>query len=111
MTTLTRENWISQNAKFDRINFVNTSETKTIANYNCSKATGKLKDGSSITVYYAPDVVINNKEYNQTFKTLPGLPVQYEFESGKLKFQYLLSSVSFDLFRYLNLIFQNQVIE
>lgn len=95
MITLTKENWISQNNKYEGINFVNTSETKKIAGYNCLKAIGKLKDGSTITVYYAPDITVNNKEYNQTFKNLPGLPVQYEFENGNLKFQYLLASANF----------------
>ena len=95
MITLTKDNWQSQNSKFDGITFVNTTETKSIAGYNCVKATATLKDGSVITVYYAPDVIITNKDYNQTFKNLQGLPVQYEFESGKLKFQYLLSSANF----------------
>ena len=94
MITLSKENWAKQNNKFEGLTFVNTGETKTIAGYNCTKANAKLKDGSSITVYYAPDVIINNKEYNQTFKNLSGLPVQYEFENGKLKFQYLLSSLN-----------------
>lgn len=91
MITLTKDNWVSQNVKFEGINFVNTAETKNIAGYNCTKATGKLKDGSSITVYYATDVTISNKDYNQIFKNLAGLPVEYQFENGNLKFQYLLS--------------------
>lgn len=95
MITLTKENWINQNKKFEGIIFETTSETKSIAGYNCTKATAKLKDGSVMTVYYAPDININNKEYNQTFKNLSGLPVQYEFESGKLKFIYILASVNF----------------
>ena len=31
-----------------------------------------------------------NKEYDATFKNLPGLPVEYEIESGKMKFKYTL---------------------
>jgi len=92
MITVTKDNWVSQNAKFEGINFVNTSETKNIAGYDCIKAIGKLKDGSSITVYYAADITISNKDYNQIFKNLAGLPVEYQFENGNLKFQYLLSS-------------------
>lgn len=97
MITLTKDNWVSQNKKFDGIVFTSTNETKTIANYNCKKVIGKLKDGSAITVFYAPDLIINNKEYNQTFKNLPGLPVQYEFQSGSLKFKYLLTGVDFGI--------------
>ena len=93
MITLTKENWINQNKKFEGIVFINTSETKKIAGYNCTKATAKLKDGSEMIVYYTPEIIINNKEYNQIFKDLSGLAVQYEFENGKLKFKYTLASV------------------
>ena len=95
MITLTKENWINQNKKFEGIVFINTSETKKIAGYNCTKATAKLKDGSEMIVYYTPEIIINNKEYNQIFKNLSGLAVQYEFENGKLKFKYTLASVDF----------------
>lgn len=95
MVTLTKSNWITLNSKFEGINFVNTSETKTIAGFNCIKATGKLNDGAVIVVFYAPDMVINNKDYNKIFKNLAGLPVQYEFENGKLKFKYLLTAINY----------------
>ncbi len=95
MITLTKENWINQNKKFEGIVFVNTSETKKIAGYNCTKATAKLKEGSEMIVYYAPEIIINDKEYNPLFKNLSGLAVQYEFQNGKLKFKYLLASVDF----------------
>lgn len=95
MITLTKDNWVSQNKKFDGIVFTSTTETKTIANYNCKKVIGKLKDGSAITVFYAPELYVNNKEYNQTFKNLQGLPVEYEFQSGSLKFKYTLIEVDF----------------
>ena len=94
MITLTKENWINRNKKFEGIVFETSAETKTISGYNCSKATAKLKDGSLITVYYTPSVSINNKEYNLVFKNLPGLPVQYEFGMGKMKFTYLLASIN-----------------
>lgn len=94
MITLTKENWAAINNKFEGVNFINSSEKKNIAGYNCTKATGKLPDGSSITVYYAPEVTISNKDYNKIFRNLPGLPVEYEFQNGKLKFKYLLASVN-----------------
>lgn len=95
MITLTKENWENKNNKFDGIVFVTSTETKTIGGYNCSKATAKLKDGSLINVYYTTSVNVNNKEYNQIFTNLPGLPVQYEFEFGKMTFRYLLASIDF----------------
>ncbi len=93
MITLTKENWEAKNKKYDGVTFIPGTETKTIAGYNCKKATAKLKDGSSVIVYYTPDLNVMNKEYDQTFKSLPGLPMQYEFETGKLKFQYTVSKL------------------
>lgn len=97
MITLTKENWVNQNRKFEGIIFVNTAEIRNIAGFNCKKALGKLKDGSAITVFYATELSVNNKEYNETFKNLPGLPVEYEFQIGNLKFKYLLTGVDFGI--------------
>lgn len=94
MITLTKENWINQNKKFDGISFETSSETKDIQGYRCSKATAKLKDGSVINVYFTTALNIINKEYSQVFKNLSGLPVEYEFQIGKMKFKYLLASVN-----------------
>ena len=97
MITLTKDNWVNLNKKFEGITFTLSTETKTIANYNCKKAIGKLQDGSVISVFYATDLNLNNKEYNQTFKSLPGLPIEYEFQSGNLIFKYLLTAVDFGI--------------
>lgn len=94
MITLTKENWINQNKKFDGISFETSSETKDIQGYRCLKATAKLKDGSVINVYFTTALNISNKEYSQVFKNLSGLPVEYEFQIGKMKFKYLLASVN-----------------
>jgi GLPGLI family protein len=83
MITLTKDNWVERNKRFDGITFENTSEAKVINGYNCKKALAKLKDGSSITVYYTPEIILLNKDFNQAFKNLPGFPVEYEFETEK----------------------------
>ncbi|MEP6584626.1 MAG: hypothetical protein ABJA90_10180, partial [Ginsengibacter sp.] len=54
------------------------------------------KDGSSFTVYYTTDVTISNKNYDYQFITLPGLAVQYEMQSGKMKFKFTLSKINYD---------------
>jgi GLPGLI family protein len=95
MITLTKENWASQNKKFERVAFEPSTETKSIGGYNCSKVTAKLQDGSLLVVYFTSAINVNNKDYNQIFKDLPGLPVQYEFEFGKMTFKYLLASIDF----------------
>lgn len=96
MINLTKEDWEKKNKKYDGITFETTNETAVIAGYNCKKAIAKLNDGSTFLVYYTPDLIVANKDYEFKFKTLPGLALQYEWESGKMKFKYTLSKVSFD---------------
>jgi len=96
MIRLTKENWDSKNSQYRNINFNTTGETKVISGYNCKKATAKLEDGKTLTVYYTTDVTVQNKQYDATFANLPGLPLEYEIETGKLKFNYTVSKISFD---------------
>jgi hypothetical protein len=39
---------------------------------------------------------MNNRSYNNAFAQLPGLPVQYEIQSGDISFKYTLSKISYD---------------
>ena len=55
-----------------------------------------MPDGKSFEVYYAPDLVPANKEYDATFSNLPGLAIEYEIESGKMKFKYSLAKINYD---------------
>ena len=93
MITLTKENWIEKNKRSEGIVFTDQNEKKEILGYQCTKATAKLNDGSTLTVFYTKDVAVQNKEYNPLFKNLGGMPMQYEIESGKLKFIYTMSKV------------------
>ncbi|MEO6687371.1 MAG: hypothetical protein ABIN24_15470 [Dyadobacter sp.] len=96
MITMDKEDFDKKNKKYEGITFENTNETKVIASYNTRKAIAKLKDGTSFTVYYSPEINVANKDYEYQFKTLPGLALQYEWQSGKLKFTYTLSTISTD---------------
>ncbi len=96
MITLTKDNWAAKNKTSNDIKFDLGTETKNIAGYTCNKAVAKMPDGSSFIVYYAPDLVVTNKEYNATFKNLPGLAMQYERESGTMKYKYTLSKINFE---------------
>ncbi|MEO6220201.1 MAG: hypothetical protein ABIO81_07220 [Ginsengibacter sp.] len=96
MITLTQQDWGKINKKYEGITFENTGETNLIGGFNCRKAVAKLKDGSNFTVFYTTDVVLSNKNYDFQFKTLPGLAVQYEMQSGKMKFKFTLSKISSD---------------
>lgn len=96
MITLTKDNWRSKNKAYSDIKFELTNETKAIAGYNTKKAIATTADGKSFVVYYTPDIVTANKEYDATFANLPGLPIQYEIESGKMKFKYTISKIAYD---------------
>lgn len=96
MITLTRENWAQKNQYFQAMNFTIDNAEQTIAGFTCKKATARTNDGKTVVVYFMPDVTTINKDYNNAFKQLPGIPVQYELESGKLKFTYTLTGISYD---------------
>lgn len=96
MITLSRDDWDKKNSKYDGITFETTTETMEIAGYNCKKAIAHLKDGSSFVVYYTPDLEVSDKDYDSEFKNLPGLALQYEWQSGKMRFKYTLSKINFE---------------
>ncbi|MEO9003169.1 MAG: hypothetical protein ABI288_00455 [Ginsengibacter sp.] len=95
MITLSPQNWEDNNKKYEGIVFENTGESANISGFNCKKANAKLRNGTSFTVFYTTDVTLSNKSYDAQFKTLPGLPVQYEMQSGKMKFKFTLSKIDY----------------
>ena len=96
MITLTKGDWDKKNGKYEGITFETTNEIMNIAGYKCNKAIAKLKDGSSFVVFYTPELEMADKDYDSQFKTLPGLALQYEWQSGKMRFKYTLSKINFD---------------
>ena len=96
MITLSKDEWEEKNKKKNDIVFTLSNERKTLIGYNCSKATATLKDGSLLTVYYTKDLIAFNKDYDPTFKSIPGLPLQFEYETAKLKFIYVASKIDFN---------------
>ena len=91
---MTPGNWAEKNKRYNGITFTNTSETKTIAGYKCTKATATLKDGTAFTVYYTSDIIPENKDYDYQFRSLNGLPLEYELVQGKLTIKYTVSSIN-----------------
>ncbi len=96
MITLTKDNWAEKNKAYNDIKFELIDEVKTIAGYSCKKAIAKLPNGKSFTVFYSPDLAVTNKEYDATFKKLPGLAMQYESVSASYKYTFTLSKINFD---------------
>ncbi len=97
MITLTKDNWKEKNKMYSDITFDLTNEYKTIEGYNTRKAIAKMPDGKTFEVYYSPELVTANKDYDATFSKLPGLAIQYEIESGKMTFVYTIAKISYDL--------------
>lgn len=88
--------WKDANKKYEGVEFAISNETKNIIGYNCKKAVGKLSDGSSFTVWFTPDLVPENSEYQTANKNLPGLAMQYETAMGNLNVVYTVSKISFE---------------
>jgi GLPGLI family protein len=96
MINMTQANWLDANSKYDSVVFTYESEQKTIAGYNCRKATGRLRNGESFIVYYTPDLVPENQEFEYSNRSLPGLALEYESNIGSNKVVFTATSVSFN---------------
>lgn len=96
MVRLTKENFTEANKKYEGVVFEKSSDTKTIAGYKCTKATGKLKDGSTFIVYFTTELAPMNKDYDMQFKGLPGLALEYEASLGGLQVTFTASKINFD---------------
>lgn len=96
MITMNKDNWYQKNQLYNKLIFQVGEEFTDIAGQRCKKASALLPDGKIFVVYFNPEILIVNKEYNNAFPNLPGLPVQYEMQSGSLSFKYSLQSISWE---------------
>ena len=92
---LTPSEWNDANKKYEGVSFNISNETKTILGYNCKKAIGKLSDGTTFTVWFTPDLLPENNDYQTANKNLPGLAMQYETAMGNMNVVYTVSKISF----------------
>ncbi len=96
MITLTQADWEEANKKNEGILYTyDNGPSKTILGYNCKKAIGKTPDGTIYTVWYTPDLVPENKQFQYETSTLPGLAMEYEINSPDRKVTYTVSRISF----------------
>jgi GLPGLI family protein len=93
---LTPANWKEANRKFENVQFNFLDETKTILNYKCQKAIGKLNDGTSFLVWYTTDILPENNDFQYANRDLPGLAMEYESIVGTLKVTYTVSKINFN---------------
>ncbi|PSL47442.1 GLPGLI family protein [Chitinophaga niastensis] len=64
--------------QYEDIQFKDQPETKQIVSYNCRRAIGTMPGGQTFEVYYAIDLVPENKQYNRRFVNLKGIPLEFE---------------------------------
>lgn len=67
-----------ESGRFEGVRFLDGDGARKIAGYVCKEATGQLKDGTSFTLYYTPDLVTEDQDYNDRFRGLKGLPLEFE---------------------------------
>jgi GLPGLI family protein len=91
---MSSKDWKEKNARYEGISFTNSGETKEIAGYKCIKSEARMSDGSSFIVFYTPELVPENKEYNYPFKNLNGLPLEYELTLRNLTIRYTVSKIN-----------------
>ncbi len=96
MIRLTPDNWKQSNQKYEGVTFTYFEEYKTINNYNCQKAVGRLADGTTFTVYFTRDLVPVNRDFQYANKNLPGLAMQYEAAMGTMIVTYTVSGINFN---------------
>jgi GLPGLI family protein len=95
LVRMTAQNWLDANKKYDGIVFTKTTETKTIAGYNCTKSTGTLQDGTEIIIYTTKDIIPESKEYNNNqFKNAEGLVLEFQFSVSGTKITNTASKVT-----------------
>jgi len=96
MINLTPADWAEVNKKYENVTFtLDPTATKTIQGFAAKKAIGNMADGTSFTVWYTPDIIIDGKDFQYVNRNLPGLALEYETTLGNLKVTYTVSKVSF----------------
>jgi GLPGLI family protein len=71
-----------ESARYQGITFTDSDSTRKIAGYVCRKATGREASGSTFTVYYAPQLVPEFRDYSARFKNLNGLPLEFRMTNS-----------------------------
>lgn len=93
MITLDKPDWDQIALKNRNIKFSISDNYFNIAGTNCKKATATLESGKEMVIYFNPELVPVNKTYHNAFPQIPGVPVQFEIQSGNITFRYTLASI------------------
>jgi GLPGLI family protein len=98
ITLLNSKQWHEANAEYDSMQINWLTETKTIINYICKKATATLKNGKSFSFFYTTDIKPSMPENPVQFKNVPGLVLEYEApmeENNNNRIIYTATSIDF----------------
>lgn len=93
MITVEKADWELMSQKNKSIDFTISNETYNVAGVKCKKATGSIEAGKEMVIFFNPEIVPVNKTYHNAFPQLPGIPVQFEIQSGNITFKYTLVSI------------------
>lgn len=96
MINLSAADWADLNRKYENVTFAfDPAATKNIQGITAKKAIGTLSDGTTFTVWYTPEIVVENKDFQYANRSLPGLALEYETNLGNLKVVYTVSKINF----------------
>jgi GLPGLI family protein len=87
--------WKSYNKRYEGVTYKIENEFKKIAGYLCQKATGRLADGTTFTVFFTKDLIPTNTNFQSINRGLPGLAMQYDAARGNDKVTFTVSNIEF----------------
>ena len=91
-----KEEYDKELKQYAGIHFKDEAATKELVGYTCKKAIGTTPDGKTFEVYYAPDLIPENRHYNRRFVNLKGIPLQFEIIT-RTGAKMLVTATSIDL--------------
>jgi hypothetical protein len=98
MIPMSEENWNEKNKSFHKLQFKQENDNMVINGIACKKATALNSKGDNIIVYFNPTMIFSNKEFNNCFSMLPGIPVRYEQQlKNGTKYIYSLMNIDYDI--------------
>lgn len=71
-----------ESARYGDITYTDTDSSRQIAGYLCKKAMGRSASGRPFTVWYAPALLPEFRDYSARFKNLKGIPLEFEMTNS-----------------------------
>jgi hypothetical protein len=90
---MSKDEVLSQNAKFENAKYDYKTAAKQIANKDCKQVNITYTDGTSNIVFITEDYKVSLKEFYTMFAELKGLPMQYEVATSGNKILLVAKSV------------------